>query len=257
MEIVTCFKCVPDAQDIEVEADGSISLKKAEWIIGEYDLQAVEAGVRLVESSSGKVMALSAGPQRIRTSKLRKDILSRGPSELYLVVDDRLSMNDTFTTARVLVEAIRKLGHVDLVLCGEGSSDLYFQQVGLQVGERLGWPTLNSVGRIVVSGSNLVLDRELEDEVEVLEVPLPAVLSVTTYINQPRLPTMRDILMAGQKPVVEWNLEDLGLPEMKPGVEVVSVMAPSQVGRKKVIIEAEAEEAAETLVRHLSKDGVI
>jgi len=257
MDIVTCFKATPESQDIEVKADGSVSLEKAEWIISEYDLQAVEAAVRLVESSSGKVIALSAGPHEIGNSKLRKDILSRGPNELYLVVDDRLSVNDTFTTAAVLAGAIRKLGRVDLVLCGEGSSDLYFQQVGLQVGEILGWPTVNSVGKIEASGSNLVIERNLEDEVEVLEVPLPAVLSVTTYINQPRLATMKDILKAGQKPVVEWSLEDLALPEIKAGVDIVSVKAPHQVGRKKIVIEAKPEEAAKMLISYLRKEGVI
>lgn len=259
MNIVTCFKFAPDSKDIEVKSDGSVSLEKAEWIISEYDLQAVEAAVKLVETSSGKVMALSAGPQKISNSKLKKDILSRGPNELYLVVDDRLGVNDTYATAAVLAAAIRKLGSVDLVLCGEGSSDLYFQQVGLQVGEMLGWPTVNAVGKIeAASGSNsVVVEQNLEDEVEVLDVPLPAVLCVTTDINQPRLPTMREILKAGQKPVAEWKLPDLGLSEVKAGVDVISINAPRQVQRKKILIEAKAEDAVQTLIGYLSKEGVI
>jgi electron transfer flavoprotein beta subunit len=257
MNIVTCVKCVPDLQDIEIEADGSVSLEKAEWIIGEYDLQAIEAAVELAESSSGKVMALSAGPQEIRTSKLRKDILSRGPDELYLVVDDRLSVNDTLTTAVALTEAIRKLGCVDLVLFGEGSSDLYFQQVGLQVGEMFGWPTLNCVGKVELSGNNLTVERDLEDEVEVFEIPLPAALCVTAYINQPRLPTMKDILKAGQKPLTEWSLEDLELPEIESVVDIVSIKAPPQIGRKQIVIEADVEEAVEILINHLRNEGVI
>jgi electron transfer flavoprotein beta subunit len=157
----------------------------------------------------------------------------------------------------VLAQAIRKLGQVDLVICGEGSSDLYFQQVGLQVGELLGWPTINSVGKIEAAGSNVIVERNLEDEVEVLEVPLPAVLSVTTDINTPRLPGMREILKAGQKPVVEWKLADLSGPENKIGVEVLSVSAPRQALRKKVLIEAKAEDAVQTLIGYLSKEGVI
>ena len=257
MNIVTCFKFAPDSKDIEVKPDGSVSLEKAEWIISEYDLQAVEAAVKLVEASSGKVVALSAGPQKISNSKLKKDILSRGPNELTLVVDDRLGVNDTHATATVLAVAIRKMGGVDLVVCGEGSSDLYFQQVGLQVGELLGWPTINAVGKIEAAGNSVVVDRNLEDEMEVLEVPLPAVLCVTTDINQPRLPSMREILKAGQKPVAEWKLADLGLPELEAGVEVTSVTAPRQVLRKKILIEAKAEEAVQTLIGYLSKDGVI
>ena len=260
MNIVTCFKFAPDSEDIEVKQDGTISLEKAEWIISDYDLQGVEAAVTLVESSSGKVTALSAGSHKISNSKLKKDILSRGPNELYMVVDDQLDVNDTHFTAEILAQAIQKLNqvdHVDLVICGEGSSDLYFQQVGLQVGEILGWPTINSVGKIEASGSHVIVERNLEDEVEVLEVPLPAVISVTTDINQARLPSMKEILKAGQKPVVEWGLSDLALPETEAGVEILSVTAPRQVDRKKILIESKAEDAVATLIGYLSKEGVI
>ncbi len=257
MNIVTCVKFTPDSKDIEVKNDGSISLEKAEWIISEYDLQAVEAGVKLAEQITGNVIALSAGPLKINHSKLRKDILSRGPNELCLVADDQLNLNDTHFTAAVLAQAILKLGGVDLVICGEGSADLYFQQVGLQLGELLGWPTINSVGKIEAVDGKIVVDRNLEDEIEVLEVPLPAVISVTTDINQARLPTMKEILKAGQKPVKEWKAADLDLAGINDGVTVVGVKAPRYMERKKIIIEARPEEAATTLVGYLSKEGVL
>ena len=90
MNIAVCVKLAPDAEDIEVKSDGSISTDKAEWIIGEYDLRAVEAAMQIAEATAGKVMAVSAGPSQINNSKLRKDLLSRGPDELYLVIDDSL-----------------------------------------------------------------------------------------------------------------------------------------------------------------------
>ncbi len=257
MNIITCFKFTPDSDDIEVKSDGSISLDKAEWVISEYDLNAVEAAVKLAEETSGNVVALSVGPQKISNSKLKKDILSRGPNELVLVMDDRLAENDTHTMAAVLAQSIKKLGQVDLVICGEGSSDLYFQQMGLQLGEMLGWPTVNAVGKLEVSGSGLMVDRNLEDEIEVLEVPLPAVLSVTTDINQPRRPTMKEILKAGKKSVTEWKLEDLPMPELKAGVDVLGIIAPKQVDRKEIVIEADTEDAVKEVVGYLSKEGVI
>lgn len=257
MNLVTCFKFAPDSKDIQVKSDGSISVEQAEWVISEYDLLGVEAGVKLAEATGGKVMALSAGTQKISNSKLKKDILSRGPDELYLVVDDGLAANDSHLTANVLAQAVRKMGQVDLVICGEGSSDLYFQQVGLQLGELLGWPTVNAVGNIEVKDGAIIVERNLEAEVEVLEVPLPAVISVTTDINKPRLPTMKEILKAGKKPVTEWTLADVLPAETKAGVEVVSVSAPRQVERKQIIIEASPEEAAQTLIGYLSKEGVI
>lgn len=258
MNIVVCFKITPDAEDIEVQPDGSISLERAEWKIGSFDLQAIEAGVRLAESIGGKLTALSAGPALINQSKLKKDLLSRGPDELILVADDALADADTHTSASVLAAAVRKLSSVDLVLCGEGSADLYFQQVGLQLGELLGWPTLNAIGKIEPEESRLVVERSLEDVVEILEVPLPAVLSVTTDINPPRLPTMKEILKAGKKPVTEWTLADLNLEGvLQPRVQTLQSIAPPQVERKKQVISGAPEEIARTLVETLRKDGVL
>jgi electron transfer flavoprotein beta subunit len=258
MNIVVCCKLAPDAADIQVSSDGSISLERAEWIIGGFDLQAIEAGARLAEASGGKLVALSAGPHQINNSKLKKDLLSRGPDELVLVIDDALANADTAMTATVLAQAIRKVGAVDLVLCGEGSADLYFQQVGIQVGEKLGLPTLNAVSKIENGDGKLLVERSLEDEVEVLEVPLPAVLSVTTDINQPRLPTIKEILKAGKKPVTEWTLADLSLDvSFQNQVEVIRTTAPRQAQRKKIMISGGADEAVYALIVYLNKEGLI
>jgi electron transfer flavoprotein beta subunit len=258
MNVVVCVKLTPDANDIEVLPDGSISVARAEWIIGGFDLQAIEAGVRFVETGGGKVTALSAGPRAASNSKLKKDILSRGPDELVMIVDDALQDADTYTTAQVLAQAIRGLGPVDLVLCGEGSADLYFQQVGLQVGELLGLPTLNFISKLEAAGDHLLVERNLEDEIEVLEVPLPAVLSVTTDIAQPRLPKMTDILKASKKPVTERGAADLNLPEeIRKRVETVSTRAPHRRQRKQVTVSGSPEEAAQTLVGYLGKEGIL
>lgn len=258
MKIVVCAKLAPDASDIEVRSDGTVSLERAEWRIGSFDLQAIEAAVRLKELYGGSVTALSVGPQRINNSKLRKDLLSRGPDELVLVSDDSLVNADTSITARVLAAAVQKIGSVDLVLTGEGSSDLYFQQAGLQLGEVLEVPVFNAVSRIEASGNSLKVERSLENETEVLDVPLPAVLAVTTDIHTPRLPNMKEILSASRKPVLEWSLEDLALAdEKKPSMETVSLRAPRPVDRKRILIEGSPDEAAQTLAGYLSKEGVL
>jgi electron transfer flavoprotein beta subunit len=258
MDIVVCYKLTPDPGDIEIRGDGTISLERAEWVIGGLDLQAIEAGLRLAEATGGKVIALTAGPHQIDNSKLKKDLLSRGPDELYLVVDDALAGADTAVTSQVLAQAIRKLGPVDVVLCGEGSADLYFQQVGIQLGERLGLPTLNAISQIEPVNGKLVVERSLEDEIEVIEVPLPAVLSVTTDINPPRLPTMKEILRASKKPVTQWTLADLELPNpLQNQLDVINTRAPHQVKRKQVIIPGQPDEAARTLVGYLAKEGIV
>jgi len=258
MDVIVCAKLAPDPEDIQVNSDGSISLENAEWVIGSFDLQAIEAAVRLAEATAGKVTVLTAGPHQVNNSKLKKDLLSRGPHALVMVVDEALASADTALTAAVLAGAIRKMGGADVALFGEGSADLYFQQTGLQVGERLGWPTLNAVSRIEPQENSLLIERNLEEEIEVLQVPLPAAISVTVDITTPRLPTMMEILKAGQKPVTVWTLADLGLEgQAAAKIATLSVRAPQQVARKRILIEDAPEEAAQTLAAYLSKEGLV
>jgi len=258
MNIIVCYKLIPDSEDLVKNPDGSISLEQAEWVISDYDLLAVEAGLQLVEKHGGKLTALSVGTDKLQNSKAKKDILSRGPDELYLVTDPTLGYGDTHQTAQVLTSAIQKIGEFDLVLFGEGSGDLYFQQVGLQVGELLGKPTLNAVSKVDVENDALTVERSLENVIDVLSVPMPAALSVTTDINVPRLPSMREILKAGKKPVTEWTLGDLEFPdELSPKVDVLTIKAPKAVDRKQIELEGNTEQAIQTLIGHLSKEGVL
>ena len=258
MNIIVCYKLIPDSEDMQVKSDGSISLDQAEWVISDYDLLAVEAGLQLVEKHGGKLVALSVGTDKLQNSKAKKDILSRGPDELNLVIDPIIGIGDTHLTAQIIASAIQKIGEFDLVLFGEGSGDLYFQQVGLQVGELLGIPTLNAISNINITDDGLTLERSLENEIDVLNLSLPAALSVTTDINVPRFPSMKEILKAGKKPVTEWSLSDLALTsEVKPCVDILSVKAPKAADRKKIQIEGKPEEVAQALIGYLSKEGVL
>ena len=253
-----CYKLTPDAGDIEVKSDGSISLERAEWGIGSFDLQAIEAAVRLAEATGGKVIALSAGPHQINQSKLKKDLLSRGPDEL-------LPGRGRCAGERGHIHDIRRAGpgdrqdRVRSTWCCAARARRTCTSSRWACSSARGWacPTLNAISKIEPEGEKLVVDRSLEDEVEVLEVPLPAVLSVTVDINPPRLPTMKEILKAGKKPVTEWSLADLGSDGgMKPQVEVLDTRAPHQVQRKQVVIPGTPEEAARALVGYLTKEGL-
>lgn len=252
VNIVTCYKLAPEEQDIIVKADRTLSFDRAEWKIGQYDLNAVEAAAQLAATAGGTVSALSIGGKQLENSKLRKNILSRGPKDLFMVVEDSLADADTHQTASVLAAAIKKMGNIDLVLCGEGSSDLYAQQVGPQLGQILGVTTLNAVSKITPQGDKLVVERALEDEVEVLEISLPAVLSVTTDINQPRIPGMKDILEAGKKPMTQWSIADISGENIDRPTRSISTLAPEQTDRKQIILEG--EEAVEKLVNYIIKE---
>lgn len=254
MRVISCCKAVPEEQDIVISKDRQISFEKAEWKFGQYDLNAVEAGKQIVEAAGGKLSGLCAGGKILDNSKLRKDILSRGLDDLYLVMDEMMEQADTYQSARVLKAAIKKLGEFDLVLCGAGSSDLYAQQVGNQLGELLGLPVVNGVNKITPQGDKVIVERALENAIQVLEISLPAVLSVTSEINVPRIAGMKDIIAANKKPVNKFSLSEIEATDIQPSSEIVSTLAPEQVERRLNILEGESEDVVDAFVKLLSAE---
>ena len=240
MNTVACYKITPDNQDVAVAPDGSIDLAHAAMVLGEYDLMAIEEAAKVAEATEGRAVLLTAGGEALGDTKLVKAALSRGASELYSVSDPALADADAFQTATVLAAALGKMEY-DLVICGEGSADRYEQQVGSLLGSLLGLPVVNAVSSIEPRDGSVVVERALENEVEVLEVALPAVVSVTTDINLPRIPQLKDILAAGKKPVTAWTLDEVG-GLSSACVETVSVKAPGNVERKKVVYESGSAE---------------
>lgn len=254
MRVISCCKAVPEEQDIVIAKDRQISFEKAEWKFGQYDLNAVEAGKQIVEAAGGQLTGVCAGGTILDQAKLKKDILSRGLDDLYVVVDDKMEQADTYQSARVLAAAIKKMGEFDLILCGAGSSDLYAQQVGNQLGEFLGISVVNAVNKITIQGDKAIVERALETEVQVLEIPLPAVLSVTSEINTPRIAGMKDILAAKKKPVTKLSLSDIDAADLQPSSTILRTLAPEQADRLLKILEGESDEAIEAFVKLLKAE---
>ncbi|WP_330981837.1 MULTISPECIES: putative electron transfer flavoprotein FixA [Enterobacterales] len=253
MKIITCYKSVPDEQDIIIDTDGALDFSRAENKISQYDLNAIEAAVQLkAQDPACHVVAMSVGGSALNNVKGRKDVLSRGPDELVVVIDEQLEHALPHQTAAILAGAARKQGF-DLILCGDGSADLYAQQVGLLVGEALSVPALNGIKRIISSSADaLVVERELEDETETLTVSLPAVLCVTTDINAPQIPSMKAILSAAKKPVQVWTAAEAGVTEFAAR-SAQQIAAPKQKERLRVVIEGDGEEQIAAFAGHLRK----
>ncbi|EJZ1610018.1 putative electron transfer flavoprotein FixA [Salmonella enterica] len=253
MKIITCCKLVTDEQDIVIQKDRSVDITSAGAKISQMDLNAIEAARLLVVGEQDIVIALSAGGSLLSQTKLRKDLLSRGPDFLYLVQGQRLEQLTPKETAQVLALAANKIGY-DLILFGEGSDDMYAQQVGLLVGEILGLPAVNAVSGISLNGDSVLVQRTLENEIEELRLSLPAVLSVTSDINVPTLPTMKAILAAGKKPVVVWNETDIDwLPPSVPDIETVNIRALAQTERKRILLEGSLSDAVAVITEHVCK----
>ncbi|EAZ6401312.1 putative electron transfer flavoprotein FixA [Salmonella enterica] len=250
MKILTCYKCVPDEQDIVINnEDGSLDTRKADAKISQYDLNAIEAACQLKQQASDAVVtAMSVGGQALTNAKGRKDVLSRGPDDLIVVIDEQFEQALPQQTAA----AAQKAGF-DLIICGDGSSDLYAQQVSLLLGETLHIPAINGVRNILsLSEDALIVERELEDEIETLHIPLPAVVAVSTDINSPQIPSMKAILGAAKKPVQVWSAADIGF-SAAADYSSQRVAAPKQRERQRIVIEGEGEEQIAAFAENLRK----
>ena len=242
MKIAVALKVVPDGQDIQVAGDRTLDYSKAKLTISEYDKNAVEIGAQLAAAAGAEAVAVTVGGKNIDNSKIKKDMLARGLSQLFMAADDSLADLDARGTAAALAAEIAKADGVDLVILGDGSADNYVNQVDVQLAAKLGWPVVTAASSIAVDGDALTVTRALEDCTETVTVALPAVVSVTPDVAVPRIPGMKDILAAGKKPMaVEGAVE---VPAA--ALETVECLAPEQVARKQEILDAAADGAIET-----------
>ena len=255
MRIGICAKFAPDADDVMVGPDGTASLARAKWDVSLYDKQAVQAAAELGEAADAEQVALTVGGSNIATTMLAKMLMSRGNlSELYRVADDAAEMLDTLGVARVLAELVKR-AQVDVVICGEGSSDRYCRTTAAQMAEVLGWPCVTSVDKISFADGTISCDRNLEDGIEEVEVQAPCVIAVTSTVNVPPIPPMKAVLSAGKEPVIDVQFADVAASG--GGIVRTSSSEPEEPGRKQIVFDGTPEEAAAKLVKALLSDNVI
>lgn len=239
MLIVSAVKVVPEDQDIQVNGDRTLNTAAAHAVVSTYDLNAIEASAQLASAQGCKNVVVTVGPASINDSKNNKNILARGVDELFLAADDAFADMDAKATAAVLASAIKTIEGADLIICGDGSADLYAQQTDVQLACALGLPVVTAVSKIAIEDGKAVVERTLETEIETVEVPLPCVISVLPDIAKPRICGMRDIMQAGKKPVHALAAADLAAAEA--GVEVIETLAPVPAPRKKQIFDASVD----------------
>lgn len=239
MKILVGCKLVPEDQDIIVNKDGSLDMSKATPKISQFDLNAIETAVEIKACiTDTTIVALSVGGKYLENMKVRKDILSRGPDELIVISDEKYENNLPAQTAQIMASSAKNLGF-DIIICGDGSGDIYAQQTGVRLGALLGVPSINGVSKIVeVNSEKLVVERALEREIEVLEIILPAVISVSTDINVPSIPGMKAIISAGKKPVN--TMDYTGSDSLT--VELVDIKAPKKKDRKHIIVDGDSDD---------------
>ncbi len=258
MDIIVCLKQVPDLQQIRIKKETREAVTEGvPFVFGDMDKNALEEAVKIKEKAGGKVTVISIGSPKLRDTI--KEALAAGADEARIMVDPSYDTLDSGAKVALLTAAIQKTGPFDLIFLGEGSADNYSGQTGPRLALTLKLPLLSYVKQIEASNGVARAVRNMEQSLDTVEAKMPAVVTVTSGINVPRIPSLMQILRASKKPIVEWKPVDVAVsPDAasQKQVAVISNLAPVEQ-RKGVILEGAQEENLDTLVNSLVKEGVL
>ncbi|MCX5804544.1 MAG: electron transfer flavoprotein subunit beta/FixA family protein [Proteobacteria bacterium] len=257
MNFIVCLKQIVDLQQVRIKKDTREAvLEGLPFLFSDMDMNALEAAVGIREKDGGKVIALCIGNTKLNDTI--KDALARGADEAVLIIDPVFDNLDSRGKAEVLATSIQKMGHYDAIFMGEGSADSYSGQTCGRLAELLDIPEISYVSKLEFTNGKARATRSMDDCYEVVESSLPAMLTFTSEINSPRIPSLMQIVKAGKKPVQLWKGVDLNVPadKLAKEVELVSNIAPAEQ-RKMLIFEGEAKDVAASVVDSLIKEGVL
>lgn len=249
MNIVVAMKQIPDLQQIRIR-DRQPIFEDVPLTLGSIDKNALEAAVQIKEQQDAQVTVLSVGDENVEDTI--KEAMAAGADQCYLVLDDELKDAESSVTATILAAALQQMeDKPDLILFGEGSGDNYSGQVGSRVAAILDLPQVGFASSIVVGDGRAIITRSLENSEEVVEVSLPAVVTVMADINEPRIPSVSQILKAGRKPkeIVEPDELDASIEAGK--IDTISNLAP-ETERKRIVVKSVDE-----LIQALSSEALI
>lgn len=261
MDIVVCVKQVPDTTEVKIDPQTNTLIRQGvPSIVNPFDKNALEAALQLKEKHGGKVTVISMGPPQAKDAL--KECLAMGADDAVLLSDRAFGGADTLATSRALAAGIKKLGAFDLIICGKQAIDGDTAQVGPELAEHLDLPQVTYVSKIEVLQGKLRLEREHEDGYEVLEAPLPALITVVKSINEPRYPTVKGTMKANRREIPVWTAADVGVDPAQIGLkgsptQVRRIFTPPQRTQGEIIQAESGREAAALLVKKLVDAKII
>lgn len=257
MKIVVCVKQVPSTNEVRWDpVTNTIIRDGKQSVINPFDTYAIEQAVQIKEKAGGEVIAVSMGIPA--TERLLRDAQSRGVDKSMLLSDRSFAGADTLATAYTLSLGIKKLNHVDLVLCGKMAVDGDTAQIGPELAENLGIPHITEVCEIIDIGEKDIVCKKITDKgVQKLKVRLPALITVVKDINMPRLPSIPSIMFSLAAPFAIHNASTLEADSGRIGLtgsptQVVKTYVP-QRANEAVMIEGDAASQAEKIADLIGK----
>jgi len=260
LNIVVCVKQTPDTAATVTVQDGKVSWGDAPLVLNPWDEFAVEQALRTKEAHGGKVTAVSLGAEGAKEAL--KQALAMGCDEAVLISDPAFASADSLVVSAALAAAIGKLGEIDLAFFGRQAVDSDTGVTGAQVARRLGWPSLSLVAAVRAldpAAKSIEVERMLEEGRQEVRSRLPAVISVTKELNEPRYPSFMGIRKASKAVIPVWSGADLGMAAV-PAAALTwpEVISPPKVDTQCEVIQGDTTEAiADKLVTRLLEEKVL
>jgi len=259
MNIVVCIKQVPDTTDVRIDPKTNTLIREGvQSIINPFDMYAIEEAIRLKERFGGMATVITMGPPQ--AADALREAISMGIDEAIHLSDRAFAGSDTWATSLILAKAIEKMGSVDLVICGKQATDGDTAQVGPGIAAHLDLPQATYVRRVDSVHMDtvpriMVVERLLEEGYEIMELQLPALITVVKEVNEPRLPSLKGKMKARKAEIPVWGNKDLQIPEHQVGLkgsptQVVKIFTPPQKEGGKVFT-GEPEQTVAGLVAEI------
>jgi electron transfer flavoprotein beta subunit len=229
-------------------------------VISPFDENAVEAALRIKEDQGGNITVLSLGFNLLR-DVVRKP-LAMGADELVLLEDEAFDGGDSWSTANALAKAIEKIGKYDLVLCGRQAADWDAGQVGSGIADILGLPGVTVASKIDIADGKARVERVVPDGYEVIEVFLPALITVSNEIGEARYPTIKGIMAAKRREPIVWKPTDIGVAPSELGdagrrTKLIKLSQTAREGKCEMIEGESVEEAGINLALKLREESLL
>jgi len=266
MNIVVCVKQVIDPEapsasfKINPATNKVVPPPGVPPVISTFDEYAIEAALRIKDAQGSKVTAISLG------TNLQRDVvkkpLSMGVDELVLLEDETFADGDSWSTAYALAMAIKKLGEYDLILCGRQASDWDAGQTGSGIAEILGLPSVTLAKKIDVNDGKAMVERVIADGYEVIEMPLPALITLSNEHAEPRYPSLKGIMAAAKKQPIIWKPADIGVDSPQIGdagrrTKLLKLFRPVHESKCEIVGGESPEEAAANLALKLREHKIL
>jgi len=252
MNIIVCAKQIVDVSEMKVDSSTNKPiLKGVTQKISDIDKNAMEEAIKIKDKNGGKITVITVGPSDAK--ERIKELLAMGADEGIAVKSPENI--DYHMTASLLAEAIKKIGSYDLILCGEASVDLFSGQIGPRLAGLLDIPQMTYAMSVNSEKDKISSERNMGDKVVKTESSYPVLITVTKEINEPRLPSLMQILGAANKPINEWTAESLN-KNLTPLVETIDLKGVS-MDRKNIVYKDELDDSINKLVDSLAKEGVL